>query len=246
MSGKPLNRLTWKHCAFSWSELIILTSYEVWGGGDKLFSGCASFPDSEFRFHTISCERIDGVTKFCICIDIDKIQVGIVKSQFSSNSNRVMAFDDPWFLSEFRFHTISCERIDGVTKFCICIDIDKIQVGIVKSQFSSNSNRVMAFDDPWFLSEFRFRSISWERINGVCSNFANALILTRSRLGLLRINYHQIVTELLPLMIHDFCQNFVSAQYLENKLMEFDQFLHMHWYWQDLGRDCYASIFTKQ
>ena len=32
--------------------------------------------------------------------------------------------------------------------------------------------------------------------------------------------------------------DFGSAQYLENKLMEFDKILYMHWYWQDLGWDC--------
>ena len=46
------------------------------------------------------------------------------------------------------------------------------------------------------------------------SNFGYALILTRSRLGLLGDNFCQFVTELWSLMIHDFCQNFLSAQYL--------------------------------
>ena len=39
------------------------------------------------------------------------------------------------------------------------------------------------------------------------------LIFTRVRLGLLGISFHQFVTELCSLMSHDFCQNFVSAQY---------------------------------
>ena len=39
-------------------------------------------------------------------------------------------------------------------------------------------------------------------------------LLTRCRLGLLGINFRQFVTELRPLMFHDFGQNFVSAQYL--------------------------------
>ena len=38
-------------------------------------------------------------------------------------------------------------------------------------------------------------------------------------------------------------QNFVSAQYLENKWMDFDQILPMHWYWQHLALDCpFSSI----
>ena len=39
-----------------------------------------------------------------------------------------------------------------------------------------------------------------------------------------------------------FRHNFVSAQYLENKLIEFHQILYMHSYWQDLRWDCYTSF----
>ena len=53
-----------------------------------------------------------------------------------------------------------------------------------------------------------------------------------TRLGLLHINFHQFVIELWPLI--DF-----RISFLENKLIDFDQVLHMHLYWQDLGLDCY-------
>ena len=43
---------------------------------------------------------------------------------------------------------------------------------------------------------------------------------------------------------HSVLHNFVSAQYLENKMIEFHQILYMHWYWQNLGWDCYLSIFA--
>ena len=36
----------------------------------------------------------------------------------------------------------------------------------------------------------------------------------------------------------DLCQNFDSAQYLENKLTEFGQTLYNYLYCQDLGWDC--------
>ena len=36
-----------------------------------------------------------------------------------------------WLLSKFRFRPISCERNDGLVKFCICIDVDKLYIGIV-------------------------------------------------------------------------------------------------------------------
>ena len=35
-------------------------------------------------------------------------------------------------------------------------------------------------------------------------------------------------------MVLDWCQNFVSTPDVWNKLMEFDQILHMHLYWEDL------------
>ena len=124
-------------------------------------------------------------------------------------------------------------------------------------------------------------------------NFAYALILTRSRLGLFRVNFfHKFITELWPLidvrisfllnvlrtnwwnltkfwiyidtdtiwigivscqfsqtyyrvMALDWCQNFVSDQYLENKLMEFDHILHIPLYCEGLGWDCYKSIFAN-
>ena len=37
--------------------------------------------------------------------------------------------------------------------------------------------------------------------------------------------------------------NFVSAQYLDNKAIEFTKFCIVHWYWQDLGWDCFLVIF---
>ena len=51
-----------------------------------------------------------------------------------------------------------------------------------------------------------------------------ALTITRSGLGLLPINFRKFTT----VMAHGYCQNFISAKYLENKSVEFDQILHMH------------------
>ena len=38
--------------------------------------------------------------------------------------------------------------------------------------------------------------------------------------------------------------SFISAHYLENKLIEFYQILYMHLYWQDLGGDFFTSFFA--
>ena len=45
-------------------------------------------------------------------------------------------------------------------------------------------------------------------------------------------------------MALDLRQNFVSAQYLENKLTEFHQILNMHSYRQDLAWDSYTLFFA--
>ena len=53
---------------------------------------------------------------------------------------------------------------------------------------------------PWFMPKFCFRSISWERIDRISQNFIYALILTRSRFGLLSVIFGTFVPELWPLI----------------------------------------------
>ena len=48
-----------------------------------------------------------------------------------------------------------------------------------------------------------------------------------------------------PWMALHYCQNFISAQYLENELTESDQILYAYHHWQDLAWDCYPSFFAK-
>ena len=43
-------------------------------------------------------------------------------------------------------------------------------------------------------------------------------------------------------MALDWCQNFVSIQYLENKLMDFDEILCMQYYKPDLGENVSYSV----
>ena len=59
-----------------------------------------------------------------------------------------------------------------------------------------------------------------------------AFILTKPRLSLFLLICNRV-------MAFDSSQNFVSAQYLENKLTEFCQTLCMH----NLGCECYLSFF---
>ena len=50
----------------------------------------------------------------------------------------------------------------------------------------------------------------------ILPNFVYAFILTRSRLGLLPVIFSHICNKVMAL---DLCQIFVSAQYLENKMI---------------------------
>ena len=64
--------------------------------------------------------------------------------------------------------------------------------------------------------------------------------MTISRLGLLVTHtFLHICTRVMTLDLH---QNFIPAQYLENKLIDFHQILYMHLDWQGLGWDCYMSF----
>ena len=59
--------------------------------------------------------------------------------------------------------------------------------------------------------------------------------------GIFTHHFSHICTRVMAL---DLRQNFVSAHYLENKLIEFHHILYMHPYKQDLLWDCYTSFFA--
>ena len=63
-------------------------------------------------------------------------------------------------------------------------------------------------------------------MNRISPNFLFAFILTRSMLGLL----HIVLRTFVPVMALDLRHFFVSAQYLENKLTDFDQTLYNYLY----------------
>ena len=63
-----------------------------------------------------------------------------------------------------------------------------------------------------------------DQIDEIRPNLPYALMLIRSGLGLLFANVSKYTTQLWSLVI----VNFIFAQYLGIKLMEFDQVLHMY------------------
>ena len=61
-------------------------------------------------------------------------------------------------------------------------------------------------------------------------------ILARSRLGLLHIDFCKFITRVMVLDVLSLTSEFRFAQYLENKLMDFDEISHMYLYWQDIRK----------
>ena len=62
------------------------------------------------------------------------------------------------------------------------------------------------------------------------------------KVGIVARQFSRIYNRVIAL---DLRQNFVSAQYFEFKLMNFDQFLDMHWHWQVYGWNYYTSPFEN-
>ena len=55
----------------------------------------------------------------------------------------------------------------NMTKFCICIDIDKIQVGIVMRQILQIYNRVMALESSQNFVTVQYLKNEWKDFNKI-------------------------------------------------------------------------------
>ena len=75
-------------------------------------------------------------------------------------------------------------------------------------------------------------------IGRVSPNSIYAFILTRSRLELLPVIFHKFLAL-------DWCQNSISALYLDNKWTEFDLSICVHWYWNANCLNLCAWFFTN-
>ena len=124
-----------------------------------------------------------NLTKLGMCINIDKIYIGIITCQFSQIYNRVMALE--WCQNPQCFENKSMEFDQILLMHWYWEDVRRDHY----TSISQIYNSVMARD--WCPN-----SILWEQIDGIWPHFAYALILTRSRLGLLRVNFRKFITAL--------------------------------------------------
>ena len=99
-------------------------------------------------------------------------------------------------------------------------------------------NRVMALDIVKILFPLNILWTNWSNLIKICMcidlNQISVTIITRK--------FSQIYNTVMAL---GYCQLFGSAQYLGNRLMEFNHVLLMHWCWSFLGSDSYVSILAK-
>ena len=131
-------------------------------------------------------------------------------------------------MSEFRFCSISRERSDGFRpNFAYALILTRSRLGLLHISF-----RIMAID--WCQNLFTLNILrpNW----WISTKGCMCIDIKRSLLGLLHVNFRKLINELWPLNDVRICLP-VYAQYVENELMDFDQMLH--WYWQDLSRDCH-------
>ena len=85
--------------------------------------------------------------KFCICIDTDKTYLGIVTCHFFFRK----FVTELWPLIGIRFHfpSITLEPVGRIsTKFCFCIDTDKIYLRIVTCHFSQICKQSYGHNGP--------------------------------------------------------------------------------------------------
>ena len=109
------------------------------------------------------------------------------------------------------------------TKFYICIHIDKIYIGIVTHHFFAICTRAMALDSAKIVFPFNIL-----RTNG--QNFTKFYIRNYIDKIYVWIVTHHFLHICTRIMAFNLCQNFVTAQYLENKWTDFDQTLYNYLY----------------
>ena len=104
------------------------------------------------------------LTKFCICIDIDKIKVGIVTHQFS----QIWKSYCHWLTSELRFWSISWKWTDEFWQH-YAFALIWCWHHLACDDYTTNLQHSYGL---WLMSEFRFCLISWIRSHGFLLHFA--------------------------------------------------------------------------
>ena len=107
----------------------------------------------------------------------------------------------PWFRLCFR--SISWKQLmEFDPNFAYASILTKSRLGLLSGNFHKFVTELWPLTDVRI--SFWWQNLSWEQIDGIWPNVAYALILTRSRLGLLRVNFCKFITVVWHLIL-EFC-----------------------------------------
>ena len=134
---------------------------------------------SEFHFHSILWEQIDGICAHFALI-LTRSRFRLLKRQFSQIYYRVMALD--WCRNFIYAQYILRKNWWNLTKFCI---LGRSRMGFLHVYFYKFVTELRP--KVWLISEFRFCSISWEILDRFWPKLAYALMLTTSRAQIIKI-----------------------------------------------------------
>ena len=146
-----------------------------------------------------------------------------------------------WCQNFISTHSKSWEQTDGIwPQFAYALILARSTLGCYPSIFA-NLYKLWPLIDV--IISFPLNILYFLRTNRWnLAKFCIFIYNGETLFGSITHQFSQINNRVIAL---DWCLIFVSAQYLENQLMEDDKILHMHCYWQELGWDCYASIFAN-
>ena len=107
--------------------------------------------------------------KFCICFDIDKMQIWRIEQYLFSFSTDLWPLIDVEILLML---SILWTNWWILIKFCKCIDIDNVD----KDNYIFFFVIFQLSYGPWLMSEFYFHLMSWEPVDGFWWNFVYAVL----------------------------------------------------------------------
>ena len=176
----------------------------------------------KFRFCSISREQIDLFSpNFIYAFILTRSSLGLMHVIFT----HLYQIYGPWFTPKFRFRSISWEQMDRISpNFIYAFILTRSTLGLLHIIFRT------FVPELWPLI---YAKISFP-FNILRTNFYQILYMQSYWQDLCWDSY----TSFCAYLYLDLLQNFVSAQYLENKLTDFDQTLYNYLYWQDLYWDC--------
>ena len=134
-------------------------------------------------FRSISWERMRR--NFTFAFTVTRSTSGVERFNIFANKQHGYGC-----YQKFRFRSIFCKQIDGffLSRFSYAFTLIRSKLWLVRA---FNYAHLQQSYGLWISSEFGFCTISWEQIDGFWSNFPNALKLTTSTIGSLRVKFHK-------------------------------------------------------